>query len=398
MFDSSAISGNTAWNGGGVYSGTLKGCKIRGNRATMGGGLSLGVASHCIIQGNLATNGYGGGVRESDLVNSVIIGNEARHGGAADNCTLQNCTVLGNMSSESAGGLHGGEAGNCIVFGNTAPSFSNHRMSALEFCCTFPDPGGVGNITNDPQFLKVPVADGKVEWSSACIDAGNNAGRMHSETDLVGNPRVFNGTVDMGAYEFTVNTYADTLLRGAYNVASGQMNTLLAGTRPPLTNAPYSADVSAASDIPSNTTDWLLLQLRCTNDMTHVASKSCFLRSDGKILNMQGGEDIRLECSPGHYYLVAKHRNHVTAMSAQPIAYTNSGIVSYDFTTGPGKYYGGTNACVQLSSNLWGMTAGDANGDGKITWVDRVIVSNQLGMTGYLQGDLNLDGKVDGND
>jgi len=256
----------------------------------------------------------------------------------------------------------------------------------------------VGNITNDPQFLKVPVADGKVEWSSACIDAGNNAGRMHSETDLVGNPRVFNGTVDMGAYEFTVNTYADTLLRGAYNVASGQMNTLLAGTRPPLTNAPYSADVSAASDIPSNTTDWLLLQLRCTNDMTHVASKSCFLRSDGKILNMQGGEDIRLECSPGHYYLVAKHRNHVTAMSAQPIAYTNSGIVSYDFTTGPGKYYGGTNACVQLSSNLWGMTAGDANGDGKITWVDRVIVSNQLGMTGYLQGDLNLDGKVDGND
>jgi hypothetical protein len=44
------------------------------------------------------------------------------------------------------------------------------------------------------------------------------------------------------------------------------------------------------------------------------------------------------------------------------------------------------------------MIAGDADGDGKITPTDRKIVEQQRGKTGYLQGDLNLDGKVNGGD
>jgi len=57
-----------------------------------------------------------------------------------------------------------------------------------------------------------------------------------------------------------------------------------------------------------------------------------------------------------------------------------------------------TNACVQLEPGVWGMIAGDADGDGKITTTDRKIVEQQRGKTGYLSGDLNLDGKVDGGD
>ena len=70
----------------------------------------------------------------------------------------------------------------------------------------------------------------------------------------------------------------------------------------------------------------------------------------------------------------------------------------YDFTTAANKVAGGTNACVELEPEVWGMIAGDCDGDGKITWVDRTIVSNQLGRTGYLVGDLNLDGEVPGED
>ena len=65
---------------------------------------------------------------------------------------------------------------------------------------------------------------------------------------------------------------------------------------------------------------------------------------------------------------------------------------------GPHKYRGGTNACVQLEPGVWGMIAGDADGDGKITHVDRKICEQQQGQTGYKAGDFNLDGVVDGND
>ena len=44
------------------------------------------------------------------------------------------------------------------------------------------------------------------------------------------------------------------------------------------------------------------------------------------------------------------------------------------------------------------MIAGDADGDGKITHVDRKICEKQQGQTGYKAGDFNLDGVVDGRD
>lgn len=44
------------------------------------------------------------------------------------------------------------------------------------------------------------------------------------------------------------------------------------------------------------------------------------------------------------------------------------------------------------------MIPGDADVDGRITDVDRQIVSNQLGKTGYLSGDVNLDGVVTAED
>jgi hypothetical protein len=96
-------------------------------------------------------------------------------------------------------------------------------------------------------------------------------------------------------------------------------------------------------------------------------------------------------------HVAVRHRNHLAAVAATPLALTDA-TASYDFTTGPDKYLGGTNACVELEPGVWGMIAGDADGDGRITPTDRAIVTQQMGKTGYLSGDLNLDGKVDGKD
>ena len=252
-------------------------------------------------------------------------------------------------------------------------------------------PEGINNIDVVPEFVSLEARSLQLTALSPCIDAGVNLPGTRLASDCRGSPRIFNKTVDMGAYEFTMATEAQVLLEGPY--ATRSMATALQdGGHIPLT-VPHASDIQRVKSVSSNVADWVMLQLCTTGNQSVVAARSLFLQPDGSVVDKDGSQGIRLECSPGHYYLVAKHRNHLAVMSADPIAFTNT-VVTYDFTTGPDKAFGGTNACVELEPGVWGMIAGDCDGDGKITPVDRAIVSNQVGKAGYLAGDLNLDGVV----
>jgi hypothetical protein len=65
-------------------------------------------------------------------------------------------------------------------------------------------PGGNGNITNPPAFVDLAGGNYRLQIGSPCINTGTNI-NVYWSTDLDGNPRIFGGTVDMGAYE---NQYA----------------------------------------------------------------------------------------------------------------------------------------------------------------------------------------------
>jgi len=216
---------------------------------------------------------------------------------------------------------------------------------------------------------------------------------MLQARDLMDFPRIFNGIVDIGPMEFTMRTMPRVFLSGPFDAAGGGMITNLSGAGLLPAEAPYAGSSLLGSSVPANAVDWVLLGLLETNDLSVIAARSAFLMSDGSVAGADGSSGLRLEVSPGYYYLAAKHRNHVTVMSSQPLAYTNR-LVMYDFTTGPGKHAGGTNSCVQIGTGIWGMLPGDADGDGFVTRVDLAIVSNSLGRTGYLQADVNLDGTV----
>jgi hypothetical protein len=252
------ITGNSAYTeGGGVYFGTLNNCTISGNSAQQGGGTALSDLNNCVLNGNSAT--WGGAALYGSLNNCSVSGNSARdpggtrlgEGGGTYSAALTNCTLMNNYARVTGGGaswgsligclvagnsaLQGGGAAvdlveNCTIVGNSAPSDGgvggglgggvlggtvvnsiivqntdtfgapNYDEATLSYCCTAPDPGGTGNITDDPAFVDEAGGNYRLQFDSPCINSGTNA-FVGSSVDLDGNPRIVDGTVDMGAYE-----------------------------------------------------------------------------------------------------------------------------------------------------------------------------------------------------
>ncbi len=235
------------FNGAGMnnYSGspTVLSCKFHSNSANYGGGgMSNGYNSpnvvNCQFIGNSADRGggmYNSWVEGSlTVLNCAFSGNAARNGGAMYNfyCdpTIINCTLSVNSSwadgDYRAGGMVNWHRSsptitNCIFWGNSTfdgqmdeSAQLNYGTPIVNYCCIqgwTGDLGGTGNFGDDPLFVEALGADnipGTVDDNprllagSPSLDAGDNLAVPPSLlTDLDGNPRIINGTVDMGAYE-----------------------------------------------------------------------------------------------------------------------------------------------------------------------------------------------------
>ncbi len=204
------VSGNISGaGGGGIYSGTVFNCAIAGNTTVVngGGGVSSNLVLNSIITGNFAkslSTGWGGGAYAAGLTNCLMYNNTSgTDGGAAYSSTLINCTVANNISYGPDGALSGSVAKNSIIYYNAGrTNLPATGTGHFTNCCFFPAvAGGVNNFTNAPVFMNLAALDFHLNAASPCINAGNNS-YVTSKTDLDGNPRVVNGLVDLGAYEF----------------------------------------------------------------------------------------------------------------------------------------------------------------------------------------------------
>ncbi len=198
-------------SGGGVFCNSARGvvsnCVLSGNSAYNGGGSCYGTLNNCTLSGNSApNNGNGGGSCYSTLNNCVLSGNSAfggdGWGGGSYYGTLNNCTLSENYGDDG-GGSFCDTLNNCIVYFNNdaGRGTANYAASAFNYSCTTPVPGMAGNIASDPQFVDAANGDFHLKAVSPCIDAGSNSYATNMTTDLDGNPRIMNGTVDMGTYE-----------------------------------------------------------------------------------------------------------------------------------------------------------------------------------------------------
>jgi len=164
---------------GGVYNSVSTNCTIVANRASYGGGgVSGGTLVNCVLRNNTSSGGYGGGVYwTTTLINCTLVGNSAGYGGGGYSCTFYNC----------------------IIYYNSAPNGANTYGSTSSYSCT--TDAGTGNTAAAPVFVNQAGGDFRLQAGSGGIDVGTNS-YAASLTDLDGNLRIANGTVDMGAYEY----------------------------------------------------------------------------------------------------------------------------------------------------------------------------------------------------
>ncbi len=186
------------------------------------------------------------------------------------------------------------------------------------------------------------------------------------------------------------------LLEGPYDSNTGQMTNNLTSVLP--NYAPYSIPPwqltyefyknTSSSDI----TDWLIVQLMDTNFQT-VASSVGLLAQNGEVKDLNGMAGVTFYgVDPNtNYHITIRHRNHLDIISASPLAVNNT--VPYDFTQ-IGNVLAGNTQLKELDSGVYGLHAGDMNGDGVISVVDFNVFNNNLSNIGYYSGDCTMDSNV----
>jgi len=203
---------------------TLTNCIFNRNEARKGGGMyNFGgrpTLINCTFSGNQAEN-YGSGMCSKGVPRKCEPGQDPADYVNAIWCypTLRNCTFVGNRSD-----LYGAITNrlqtratviNCIVWNNTPAAITPEEIT-INANISYSDVEGLwtgeGNINADPLFLDADGTDNifgtnddnlRLLPGSPCINAGSNTAVLPWVlTDLDGNPRIINGIVDMGAYEF----------------------------------------------------------------------------------------------------------------------------------------------------------------------------------------------------
>lgn len=176
------------------------------------GGNCHPVLINCVFTNNSATNGYGG---------AFIADNLDENGTTSlGSCTvtLQNCIIRNNSATSDGpqfyvrgvGAQVNATYSNIDLAGQNVP----HVISGA----------GTGNIDTDPQFIDLADAIGiddcwmtsddglQLQNGSPSINVGDNMNTY--PTDILGNARIIESVVDMGAYEslgtMSVNTLSQT--------------------------------------------------------------------------------------------------------------------------------------------------------------------------------------------
>jgi hypothetical protein len=220
------------------YKGTLENCKFTNNTSNLyGGAMHLENSSemkiiNCLVVNNTAS--YGGGINCSynsspTIINSTICNNYATTYGGGFYCgsngdpVIKNCIIWNNGSGSGGNQFYlaqvdsdpkiyysdvqGGTAS--FVGTGSGANYANVYQNNLDVNPTFTSPtSSIGN--GSTAAYNGLSANWTLQQGSPCINTGisNTTGLGLPEYDLAGKTRVYNGRIDMGAYENQQAIYA----------------------------------------------------------------------------------------------------------------------------------------------------------------------------------------------
>ena len=214
-------------------------------------------------------------------------------------------------------------------------------------------------------------------------------------------------TTSLPASPFTEKRVAaNVFLQGPYDANGDTMSTNLNPSGGPLQiplTSPYAEDPRTVSSIPADIVDWVLVELRETATGSAVADTSAFLHKDGGLVADDGiTKEVTLKTTSAanDFFVVIKHRNHLSIMTSSAISLSDIFSITYDFTTAQSQAFG-SNPMTLLEAGVFGMLSGDGNADGGVDALDiNLEWRPQNGTTwNYTKlADFNLDGGIDAID
>ena len=213
-------------------------CTFSGNTGSLGGALCdmMGVQIlNCRFSNNTA-NTKGGAYyvfanKESKIVNSIFDHNNAQLGGGMynkGNILMINCDFVNNEATEDSGGMYNetkySKIYNSIFWGNIANGSANQIVGTSKYSyCAIQggfDGTNIINLESDndgtesgnyPRFENPGEGNYYIDRYSVCVDAGDKSVTGVTGPDILGNQRIVNNQIDLGAIECQYGLSVDDL-------------------------------------------------------------------------------------------------------------------------------------------------------------------------------------------
>lgn len=219
-------------SGGSIY--TVSSNTFLSNVASASGGGLYIAGSLITIRDNLFANNsqagvgsQGGGVwvnasSSLNMINNTVSGNNAIGSGGGVAFQVNGVVELLNVYNNIIWGNSAGSYGGDVWLSGTgqAKVFSNNDVDSMYGVWDLT----LSNVDLDPKFFDPINGDYHTMASSPCVNAGTTNAPMLPVTDLDGNPRIINGLVDMGCYEFTMTVPHPADTNGDFFISSDEFN------------------------------------------------------------------------------------------------------------------------------------------------------------------------------